>query len=271
MNYGVRKKYLSIMMVIGLLLLLAGCAGQEAKKETGETASTSQSAQDDDAEKGVKGTLLIYTEREAGSNTESFTTRIFVSHDFLHLSNSFSPADYVLFNRSERTIYNVTQEDKSIFVINDKPHNKKPPISLDYETRSQPSSAIPKIDGRQATHYRFFVNDKHCYDSVVLGEKFLPDVLNAMREFREVLANEHAATVNKIPVDMLDACDLAINVFHATRHMENGLPIREWDRRGYQRFLKDYRQDVSVPEEIFVLPEDFSRFSLDDLQSSAGR
>ncbi|WP_455217991.1 hypothetical protein [Kaarinaea lacus] len=259
------------IFIIGLLLWLMGCAGQDVKNEVSGERGTSGTVQNNEETKGVKGTLLLYTEREAGSNKEAFTTRIFVSRDFLHLSNSFSPADYVLFNRSERTIYNVTQEDKSIFVIHDKPHNIKPPIDLAYESKSQPSAAIPKIDGRAATHYRIYVNNKHCYDSVVLGEDFLPDVLKAMRDFRQVLANEHAATVERIPVDMLDPCDLAINIFHATRHMENGLPIREWDRRGYQRFLKDYRKDINVPEENFVLPEGFSRFSLSDMQSNAGR
>lgn len=265
------KNFVRLVLMFSLFLWLIGCAGQQTKTKTDKEEASSQAAQDEDTEKGIKGTLLIFTEREAGSNTESFTTRLFVSRDYLHMSDSFSPADFVLFNRSEKKIYSVTQDDKSIFVINNKPHNITPPIKIAYEGKSQPSSAIPKIDGRQATHYRFFVNNKHCYDSVVLGEEFLPDVLAAMREFRQVLANEHASTVNRMPVDTLDACDLAVNIFHATQHMENGLPIREWDRRGYQRFLKDYRESVSVPEEIFVLPKDFRQYSLEDLQSGAGR
>lgn len=265
------KNLFRAFLVTSLLIGLMACAGQETKTGNEKGQDSSQTVQNDSAEKGVKGTLLIFSERESGSNPEPFTTRIFVSGNYLHMSNSFTPADFVLFNRSEQTIYNVSQDDKSIFVIKNKPHNIKPPIEINYKGQSQPSSAIPKIDGRKATHYRFFANDKHCYDSVVLGEDFLPDVLAAMREFREVLANEHAATVNKIPVEMLDACDLSLNVFHATKHMEHGLPIREWDRRGYQRFLVDYRENVSVPEEIFLLPKEYEQYTLEDMQSGASR
>ena len=185
----------------------------------------------------------------------------------MHISDSRSPSDYILFNRAERTIYNVTTSDKTIFVIHDKPLNIKPPIEINYREESQPSGAIPKIEDRQATHYRFYANDKHCYDSVVLGDDFMPDVLVAMRDFRQVLANEHATTVNNIPKDVLDACDLSVNVFYPNKHMEHGLPIREWDRHGYQRFLKDYRTDIVVPKSIFELPKDYKRYSIGDVLS----
>jgi len=265
------KRLFRFILVTGLLILLAACAGQEVKPGTDQEKISSQASKDDKEEGGVKGTLLIFAERQSASDKESYTTRIFVSHDYLHMSTSYSPADFVLLNRSEHTIYNVNHDDRSIFVIKNKPYNISPPIEIHYEGKSQPSNAIPKIDGRQATHYRFYANEKHCYDSVVLGEDFLPDVLAAMREFRQVLANEHAATVDRIPVDLLDACDLSLNVFYSTKHMEHGFPIREWDRAGYQRFLVDYRTDVSVPEEIFVLPKDFKQYSLEDMQSGAAR
>lgn len=271
MTHSFRKNVTQLIIVISLLAWLMGCAGQVTKTETSKAEEASKSEQGENDEKGVKGTLLLFSERDAGPNTESYTTRIFVSADYLHMSNSYSPADFVLFNRAERTIYNVTRDDKTIFVIKDKPGDIESPIKISYEGKSQPSGAIPKIDGRQATHYRFFANEKHCYDSVVLGEDFLPDVLSAMREFRQVLAGEHAATLNRVPREMLDACDLAVNIFYATKHMEHGLPIREWDRRGFQRFLKDYREDIRVPEEIFTLPKDFERYSLEDVQSTVGR
>jgi hypothetical protein len=271
MTDKVNSNLIRSLLATGLLVLLVACAGQEAKTSTEKEEKPSQVTQDENTEKGIKGTLLIFAERESASDKESFTTRIFVSDEYLHMSNSYSPADFVLLNRSEQTIYNVNRDDKSIFVIKNKPYDMKPPIDINYEVKSQPSNAIPKIDGRQATHYRFYANDKHCYDSVVLGDDFLPDVLAAMREFRQVLAGEHAATVNKIPLDMLDACDLSLNVFHATKHMEHGFPIREWDRKGYQRFLVDYRQDVSVPKEIFDLPKDFTQYTLEDMQSGKVR
>jgi hypothetical protein len=231
--------------------VLAACAGQLAKPAKTEAEL-----------KDAPGTLLIMSEREQGS--ETFTTRLYVNEGYLHMSDSRSPADYILFNRKEQTIYNVNREDKTILVIRNKPVAVEPPFVLDYQGEAQPSHAIPKINGKQATHYKFTANGKHCYDSVVMPKDFMPDVLKAMREFRLVLAGEHATTVGHMPKELLDACDLSLNIFHATKHMEHGLPIREWDRYGYQRFLKDYRTDVQATEGTFDLPKDFERYSIGD-------
>lgn len=236
----------------GLLVTLAAC-------------STLQSTPPKTVEelKAQPGNLLIMVESEGGDAT--FTTRIFVNEGYLHMSDNRSPADYMLFNRSERTIYNVTAADKTILVIKDKPVNVASPIELDYREESQPSGAIPKINGQQATHYLYTANGKHCYDAVVMPKAFMPDVVAAMREFREVLAGEHATTVHRTPKSLLDACDLSVNIFHATQHMDHGLPIREWDRHGYRRFLKDYRENLQASEGAFDLPPDYERYSVGDI------
>lgn len=245
------KKITSIIGSTLLVASLGACSGLFVKPKT-------------EAElKAEAGTLLILKERESGS--PEFTSRIFVNEGYLHMSDARSPADFVLFNRKEQTIYNVNQEDKTIMVIRNKPVNIEPPIALDYQEESQPSGAIPKIDGREATHYRYMANGKHCYDAVTLPKDFMPDVTAALREFRQVLAGEHATTVNAIPRDLLDACDLSVNIFHATKHMDNGLPIREWDRQGFQRFMKDYRTGIVPGKGTLDLPKDFERYSVGDI------
>ena len=265
MIHSVNVKIIQIALVACMSFWLSACAtGTVGKSASGEKGSQSSSEK-----QKIAGTLLIFSEREAGS--ESFTTRIFINSKYMRMSDSLSPADFVLFNRAERTIYNVIQDEKSILVIRDKPQDVKPPIEIKYEEESQPSNAIPKINGRQATHYRFFANGKRCYDSVVLGEDFMPDVLAALREFRQVLANEHAGSVNNVPREMMDACDMAVNVFYATKHMDHGFPIREWNTRGYQRFLKDYRENISAPASSFELPKGYEQFSMSDAPPLVGR
>ena len=248
-----KQQMVKIILMGFLLVGLVACAGHSTKP----VAKTEAELKD------APGTLLIMVEREAGS--ESFSSRLFVNEGYLHISDARSPADFILFNRREKTIYNVSHDDKTIMVIRNKAVKIDSPIELDYQEESQPSSAIPKIDGRQATHYRFMANGKHCYDAVVMPEDFMPDVLAAMREFRMVLAGEHATTVDRTPRDLLDACDLSLNIFHATRHMDHGLPIREWDRKGYQRFMRDYRTDLLASEDTFDLPKDFKRYSVGDV------
>ena len=259
MTNSFNEKMFYIVLIFGVLFWLSACATGSSSSEKAAGGKNSQSSSD--AQKNV-GTLLIFSEREAGLTP--FTTRIFVSSKYMRMSDSLSPADFALFNRAERTIYNVTRDEKSILVIRDRPHDVKPPIDIKYEEESQSSNAIPKIDGRQPAHYRYYANSKRCYDSVVLGGDFMPDVLAALREFRQVLANEHASSVNNVPKEMMDACDMAVNVFYATKHMDHGLPIREWNTRGYQRFLKDYRENISAPDSSFVLPKDYEQYSMSD-------
>lgn len=253
-KYLMLKNKTSVMrgLIAGLLVSMTACSALQTAKP--KTVAELKSA---------PGNLLIMMERNEGEAT--FTTRIFVNEGYLHMSDNRSPADYMVFNRKEKTIYNVTSEDKTILVIQDKPVNVESPIKLDYQEESQPSSAIPKINGMKATHYKYTANGKHCYDSVVMQKEFMPDVLAAMREFREVLAGEHATTVDRTPKELLDACDLSVNIFHATQHMDHGLPIREWDRHGYQRFLKDYRENLQASEGAFDLPKDFKRYSIGDV------
>lgn len=245
------KARVAKIVVAGLLVSMTACSSMFVKPKTVAEL------------KSAPGSLLIMMESNEG--TATFTTRIFVNEGYMHMSDTRSPADYMLFNRQEKTIYNVTSEDKTILVIRDKPVNVDSPIKLDYQEESQPSGAIPRINGMQATHYKYIANGKHCYDSVVMPKDFMPDVLAAMREFREVLAGEHATTVDRTPKELLDACDLSVNIFHATQHMDHGLPIREWDRHGYQRFLKDYRENMEAAEGTFDLPKDFERYSVGDV------
>ena len=64
---------------------------------------------------------------------------------------------------------------------------------------------------------------------------------------------------------VLAACDLALNIFDPIKHMEHALPIREWDRNGYQRFLKDYRKNMTAESAMFELPADYERYSIGDV------
>jgi hypothetical protein len=212
---------------------------------------------------GNVGALLLFAIKEPG--TEAYQNRVFVNRDVMVMMDSRSAKDFLLFDRKSKTIYSTNSSDKTIFVIKPKAITAKPPIAIDYVETSQPSGAIPKVQGLQATHYRYDVNGKHCFDAVVMPDTFLPVVTSAMKDFREVLAGEHASTLGNIPKDMQDACDLAVNVFYATKHYEHGLPLREWDQNGYQKFLTDYKTGIEMDPKTYQLPKDYRQYSISDM------
>jgi len=238
---------------VRFLLLLFIASSLAACQSTGNTPNKPES----DGETGV---LMVFSEREAGSPL--FRSRVFVSDKYVYMDDARVPADFLLFNRQEQKVYTVNSSDKSVFVIEPKKIAIQSPIEIDYTETSQPSSAIPTVGGGQATHYRYDANGKHCYDAVTLEKSFLPGVIDAFKEFRLVLAGEHASSLHRMPAENHDACELALNIFYATKHWGNGVPLREWDQKGYLKFMIDYREGFTMKSENLTIPADYRQYSV---------
>lgn len=237
------------------LILVAGC-------QTGPQGSDGSGYNEPAKDPKTNGVMMFFSEREPGS--ELFGSRMFVSKKVLYIDDDVVPNDFLLFDRESQTIYSVNSADKSVFVIKPKKVTIEPPIEIDYQEESQPSGAIPKVSGVKATHFKYKANGKHCYDAVTTEKEFLPDVSKALTEFRDVLAGEHATSVHRTPKDLLDPCDLAVNIFHASMHLKNGVPLREWDQRGFLKFLVNYKENFDIKPEKLVIPEEYRRFSVDN-------
>jgi hypothetical protein len=245
-------RQLELLVLLICALVLSAC---QSTTEISKSSSNDLLFKDDGT-----GVALYYSEKESG--TESYKSRIFVNKDFLHIVDTRAPKDFLLFNRKQKTIYSLSSSDKLIFVIKPKKLPEKSPIDIEYAEAMQPSSALPKVSGKQATHYKYTANGKHCYDAVSLEKEFLTEVVKVFKEYRSALAAEHGFSVNSRPKEMLDACDLALNIFHATKHLDHGLPIRQWDQKGTQRFLVNYKLDYKLDPENFELPKDFEQYSI---------
>ncbi|MGD8559768.1 MAG: hypothetical protein PVH04_08880 [Gammaproteobacteria bacterium] len=241
-------------MTITLLLttILSACGTMG-----GASSDATQKAQEDKL-----SVLMVFSEREQ-AGTPLFRSTMYVNDDYLYIDDDSPDEGYILFDRKKQTIYSVAPTNKTVFVIKPKPVTIDPPIAIDYQVEAQPSSAIPKVSGRTATHYRYDVNGAHCYDAVTLEKSFLPGVVKALKEYRTVLAGEHASTLLSMPMDTHEACDLAVNVFHATQHLDTGLPLREWDQNGKLKFMVDYRVGYDFDESKLTVPEDYREFSVE--------
>lgn len=233
-----------------LILLLVGC------ETIPDKGAVKESELGDDY-----GVLLTFNERER-AGTELFNSRMYIDKNYLYINDDRFPSDFLLFDRKKQTIYSVTNVNKTVFVIKPKEIKGDPPIKIEYTSESQPSSAIPKVSGRVATHYRYIANGKQCYDAVTLEKDFLPEVVAAMKEYRQVLAGEHASTVHKMPADVHDPCDLALNIYYASKHYDTGLPLREWDQNGYLRFMVTYKLKHKMDPAKFEIPAEYREMSI---------
>lgn len=243
-----------VTLLAGVLLgsfILTACETTQGQKKS---AAPSELGDD-------YGVLIAYSERER-AGTEAYRSLWYVNKNYMYVSDDRAPNDFLLFDRKKRTIYSVTRANKTVFVIKPKDIKRKAPIEINYVSESQPSSAIPQVSGRVATHYRYNANGKQCYDAVTLEKEFLPEVVEVLREFRQVLAGEHASTVHSMPADTHDPCDLALNIYHADQHLETGLPLREWDQKGFLKFMVNYKLNYKMDTSKFEIPADYNEFSV---------
>ncbi len=250
-----KKHWQWVLGGIGVQLILSACASSPSPSQD-EQRYGQQIFDDEDT-----GVALYYAEKDADG--DAYRSRWFVNKAYIHMTDTRQPQDFILFDRAAQTIYSVNSNDKTIFVIKPELIVNPPPIPIDYVDTSQPSAAIPKVAGKPATHTRYDANGVQCYDVVTMEADFLPEVVAALMEYRTVLAGEHASTLSRMPIDTLDACDLGLNVFYATKHLQKGLPIREWDQHGFQRFLEDYHTKFKLDPEAFKLPAGYKQYSID--------
>ncbi len=249
---------LKLTGVAACLLLLAACGG-ETVRDSAETA-TGQNA-DASATAGSKpGTVLVFHEKEP--DNEAHRVVFFVNADFMRINDWKEVDDFILFDRQQNTIFNVVKKDRTVLVIKPRTVDIKSPLPYElHETKEKSAATVKSVNGSDAYHYSYLIGDRVCYDTVSL-DGYLDEVVAAIKEFRTVLAGEHAKTIGNTPVEMLDACDLAMNIFEPNRYLEKGFPLREWDGRGYQRFLVDVRGGIVADPELLKLPEGYQQYEI---------
>ena len=204
------------------------------------------------------GVSLLYAEKEADSPESGI--RMYVNAEFLRIDDQSVPNDFILFDRKKRTIYNVIGADKSVSVISPMPVTVVSPIPIAFTEEKHESAAVTRgAESSKGYYYKFFANGVACYN-VVVAENYLPDVVKAFGEFRTVLAGEHATALGNLPPDRLNACDLALNIFYPVRHLQFGFPVREWDDKGYSKFLRDVQTSVVIDPVMLTIPAGYARY-----------
>jgi hypothetical protein len=208
---------------------------------------------------GQKGVMLKYMVSESG--LEPYPSRIIVTPEFMRMDDGAPGGDYLLFDRRNKLISSVTREDGTVLEIPLRAVIQSPPIPLKRDHTLELDASAPAIGGKPPHQLRLLVNDKPCYDAVVVPG-LLDDTVQALRDFNRVLAGEQGKVLGALPGDVIEGCDLALHTFYPEWTLESGLAIQEYDvstRRG--RLLVDIDQDFAIAPGLFELPADYRHYS----------
>jgi hypothetical protein len=97
-------------------------------------------------------------------------------------------------------------------------------------------------------------------------EKLLPDAVQAMRDYRAVMAGEHAKTLDNTPIELQDPCDLTLNIFSPLWLLAKGLPIQEWSPQGKASALLNYKNAAQVDSALFNLPKGYRHYQTQSMK-----
>lgn len=211
----------------------------------------------------LPGSVLSYQVSEPG--LDAYLSRILVTRDFVRMDDGETGGDFVLFDRKAKTIYSISHDDETIFVIPERNLKIESPERIERSSKTvQPVEAFPNIGGEQPRQIRLLVNGEACYNLVVV-KTLLPEAVAALKEFREILSGEHKSLIPSVPADMRDPCDLALHAFYPAWQLDFGLPLREWDEQGKGQFLIDYQENFPVDEKWLTPPAQYRRYNSDGM------
>lgn len=206
--------------------------------------------------------VLYFVEHEPGA--EPYRTRMVVTAGFLRMDSGLDDQDFLLFDRADGTIYSVSGAEKQILVIRPRPMDARPPAEFRHQV-VRDSAAFPAVGAHKVLHYELLTNGKRCYDLYAAAD-LMPEVVLALRQYREVLAGQQAKTLPLAPPGTLPDCDLANNVFLPARHLEHGFPVRLTDMSGKTVELVDYDAEFRATAAMLKLPGDYQRQTIEELR-----
>jgi len=193
-------------------------------------------------------------------NMAPYLSRMVVTQRQVRMDDGVDKGDYLIFSRESGIIESVNHDERSILVIHPKQVSIKVPFLLKQKSEQILLSDAPEIAGVAPQQHQLLVNGELC-QSVVSVDGLLTDLVEAWRQFRHVLAGEHAATLPYVPADQQLGCDLALNTFRPAWFLDFGLPVQSLEVGGKGFLLVDYSLEKAIAPTLFTLPDGYHRYS----------
>lgn len=205
---------------------------------------------------------LQYVEREPG--VDDYELTMLVSDRYIRIDELGESSGYIIYDDKKKTIYSISHHDKSILVINEYAYtDADSPVK--YEVEYLQLSDAPKVSGNNIFNYRVFTgkDDKEetCME-IQLVENLLPEVSSLLKSYQGVISGQQVRMSDNKVSDMQTACFFVDQIYNRGSYYDKGLPIQEWHSNERSKILSSYKK-VSINSSKFIIPEDYTQFSID--------
>lgn len=192
------------------------------------------------------------------SDSGGSVTRYLLTDRYLRMDYGQERDDYVLFDRQEKRVYNVTHDQRTIMLI--EPGSVSIPKPDKWKVKED---LLQEVPGKRS--FDLEVNEIKC-SRITAAKNFLPDFVDALGDFNELMAATQAATYLATPPELRHPCELARYVLEPRRWLSSGFPLYEANMDGSIRRLLDYKAGMPIRSSLFILPEAYRTIRLRDMQ-----
>jgi hypothetical protein len=214
-------------------------------------------------DKTPESQLLVFEVTE--QNIQPYHTRVIVTPERLRMDDGEGSKSYTLYDRKQHIARTVDTELRTILEMHPKSVQVEPPFALKYSVKDLGEMKdAPKIMGKIPKHYQDYANEQLCFDVITVAG-LMPQAVQALQEFQQLLASDSAVTFNNMPADMQDPCSIAMDTFAPTRFLQHGFPIQQW-RSGYSRMLIDFKDHYQADPKLFELPAGYFTYTVQQIR-----
>ncbi len=200
-------------------------------------------------------TLLWYAEQEPG--VDPYQVRYIVSRDFMRSDEGDNAGGFILLDRREKQIYNVMPHNRTILRIDGRGEPPQVPADLAIDIKRSVDDKAPRIAGKMPVTLELVANQQACYSAVVLPGH-LEQAREALQEFAQALSIQQSRTLALTPQEYQTPCFLSRYLYATDFHLQQGIPLVDWNQQGHRRELIDYQTGVELDQTLFELPDGFT-------------
>jgi len=205
----------------------------------------------------IQATVFLYEEKE--NDFPPANVRYLLTKKFMRIDNGHESDDYILFDREDKKIFSVNNEDQTILVINSKLW-EKPDLKFPTKIFRKKLLQAPKISGQSLVDYSVKADNEVCSRYQLLPDMFKEE-MNVFHEYQKILSGQQVKSLKLTPNEMKTPCFLVDQIYNDGSYYLEGVPVQEWHNRGYAKILKDFKQEEIKPD-LLLLPKEYKKYSI---------